>query len=338
VFAVVAVALAIDISRALVSWRSSAKYHSAALRSNAFHFAGDMAASVAVLAGLVAVRSGFHDGDSIASLIVAAIIFSASARLIYENARVLMDTSPSDAYALAQGAINDLSDDIDLRRLRIRESGGRYFADAVVAVPPGQPAVAGEETAETIEAAVQRALPETDIVVHLEPRREGLTLRDHALAVALSEPLVRDVHDISIYNHDGRESVSLHLKLRPDVPLRLAHEVAERVEARLREEPDVEDVHTHLEPLEQPLAARDEATPSDDAERRRITHLVIRRTGEPPRELRLLHTNAGLVVFVSVGAGEHTGLADAHDLASVLEDDIREGQPHMTDVVVHTEP
>jgi len=338
VFAVVAIALVIDISRALVSWRSSAKYHSPALRSNAFHFAGDMVASLTVLAGLVAVRSGFDQGDSIASLIVAAIIFSASARLIYENARVLMDTSPADAYDLAQDAINDLSDDIDLRRLRIRESGGRYFADAVVAVPPGQPVVAGEETADTVEAAVQRALPHTDIVVHLEPRLEGLSVRDRALAVALAEPLVRGVHDVSIYNHDGRKSVSLHLKMQPDVRLRVAHEVAERVEARLREEPDVEDVHTHLEPLEQPLAARAETTPSDEAERRRITDLVIRRTGQPPRELRLLRTNAGLVVFVSIGTDEDTRLADAHNLASVLEDDIREGQPHMTDVVVHTEP
>jgi cation diffusion facilitator family transporter len=338
VFAVIGIALVIDISRALVSWRSSAKYHSAALRSNAFHFAGDMMASLSVLAGLLAVRAGFDQGDSIASLLVAAIIFSASARLIYENARVLMDTSPADAYDLAQGAINDLGEDIDLRRLRIRESGGRYFADAVVAVPPGQPVVAGEGTAETIAAAVERALPHTDIVVHLEPRREGLDVRDRALAVALAEPLVRDVHDISIYNHGGRKSVSLHLKMQPDVRLRVAHEVAERVEARLREEPDVEDVHTHLEPLEQPVAARDETTSSDDADRRRITDLVVRRSSQPPRELRLLHTDAGVVVFVSVGTSEDTALADAHNLASVLEDDIREGQPHITDVVVHTEP
>jgi divalent metal cation (Fe/Co/Zn/Cd) transporter len=31
-------------------------------------------------------------------------------------------------------------------------------------------------------------------------------------------------------------------------------------------------------------------------------------------------------------------LPDAHELASRLEDDIRLGQPHMQDVVVHTEP
>ena len=84
--------------------------------------------------------------------------------------------------------------------------------------------------------------------------------------------------------------------------------------------------------------ARDEIGKSDESERQRITRLVVDRTGVAPRELRLLHTDDGLVVFVSVVAGPDTPLPDAHELASRLEDDIREAQPHMTDVVVHTEP
>lgn len=338
VFAVIAIALGIDASRVLISLRGAEMYKSAALRSNAFHFAGDMAGSFAVLAGLVAVSAGFHQGDSIAALLVAAIIFFAAGRLIVENARVLMDTTPAEAHARAHAAISDLGDAIELRRLRVRESGGHYFADAVVAVPPGQAVVEGQEVTDQIESAVRRSLPDSEVVVHLEPRREGLSLRDRTLAAALAEPLVRDVHDIAIYRHDGRVSVSLHLKMDPDIPLMEAHEVAERVEAALRAQPGVEDVHTHLEPLERPLTAQDASRPSDDAERERITQLVLRRTGQPPRDLRLLHTDTGLVVFVSVATGADSRIPAAHELASRLEDDIREAQPHMTDVVVHTEP
>jgi divalent metal cation (Fe/Co/Zn/Cd) transporter len=87
--------------------------------------------------------------------------------------------------------------------------------------------------------------------VHREPRREGLDLRDRALAIALAEALVREAHDITIYEHDGGASVSLHLKMTPDVAIDQAHEVAERVEASLRADPAVQEVHTHLEPLEQ---------------------------------------------------------------------------------------
>jgi cation diffusion facilitator family transporter len=338
VFAVIVAALAIDVGRVLVSLRTAAKFKSAALRSNTFHFGADMAGSLAVLAGLVAVSAGLEQGDAVAALLVAVIIFAAASRLILENARVLMDTTPAEAHERAFAAISDLGEDIDLRRLRVRESGGRYFADAVVAVPPGQAAVEGHGIADHIEAAVRRELPDIDVVVHLEPRRDGLPLRDIAVAAALAEPLVRDVHNISIYKHGDRDSVSLHLKLDPDVPLANAHQVAERVEAALRARPGVEDVHTHLEPLERPLVARDQTDASDEQERQRITQLVIDRTGHPPGELRLLHTDAGLVVFVSAIAGTDTRLPDAHELASRLEDGIREGRPHISDVVLHTEP
>jgi cation diffusion facilitator family transporter len=340
IFGVVGLALLVDLSRIVVSLRSARRYRSAALRSNAFHFAGDMAGSLAVLGGLAAVAAGFAQGDAVAALVVAVIIFAAAGRLIYENGRVLMDTAPADARARAEQAINDLDDDVELRRLRVRESGGRYFADAVVTVPPGQAIVEGHGTADAVEDAVHKVLPDSDVVVHLEPRRHGLDLRDRALAVALAEPLVREAHDITIYSHDGRVSVSLHLKVAADVAVGSAHDVAERVEAALRAEPGVDDVHTHLEPLEQPVATRpeDDRGEPDETQRQRIGQLVQDRTGQPPRELRLLHAAGGLVVFVSVGVRAQMSLPDAHELASRLEDDIRLGQPHMQDVVVHTEP
>ena len=108
----------------------------------------------------------------------------------------------------------------------------------------------------------------------------------------------------------------------------------------MREEPGVEDVQTHLEPLEEPVAARpdEDGDHSDDVQRRRIAQLVLDRTGAQPRELRLLHAAGGLVVFVSVAVPADMTLPQAHELASRLEDDIRAGQPHMQDVVVHTEP
>jgi cation diffusion facilitator family transporter len=340
IFVVIAVALAVDVSRIGVSLRSARRYRSAALRSNAFHFAGDLAGSLAVLGGMLAVAGGFAAGDTVAALVVAAIIFSAAIRLIYENARVLMDTAPADAQARAEAAIEDLGDVVELRRLRLRESGGRYFADAVVGVPPGQAVVESHSIADAIEAAVRQALPDTDVVVHLEPRREGLDLRDRALAIALSEPQVREAHDITIYKHNGQASISLHLKMDADLPIRAAHAIAERVEATLREDPAVLEVQTHLEPIEQPVAAQpdEDGEHPAEAEGDRISGLVRDRTGQPPRQLRLLHATGGLVVFVTVGVPARMSLAQAHELASRLEDDIREGQPHMQDVVVHTEP
>jgi cation diffusion facilitator family transporter len=337
VFLVIGVALVIDVSRVSVSLRTSVKYQSAALRSNAFHFAGDMLGSIAVLCGLIAVAAGFEQGDAVAALLVACIIFAAALRLVSENANVLMDTAPADARERARSAVESLGDGLELRRLRLRESGGRYFADAVVAVPPGSPIVESHATADQVEDAIGEVLPGSDVVVHLEPKQEGLDLRERALAVALAEPLVREAHDITLYEHDGQVSISLHLKLPAELPLGEAHEVAERVEAALRAEPGVADVHTHLEPLERPLPAETEE-PGDEAEARRITDIVTSQTGHPPLELSVLRTDAGRVVFVTVAVPADMGLTEAHAVAGRLEDDIRRGQSAIADVVVHTEP
>src|SRR5437764_14497307 len=53
---VVGLVLAIDLSRTVVSFRTSRKYESAALASNALHFGSDFLGSTAVLVGLLAAR------------------------------------------------------------------------------------------------------------------------------------------------------------------------------------------------------------------------------------------------------------------------------------------
>src|ERR1700733_4192378 len=75
-YAVIGVALVLEVSRMVVALAGAHRYESAALRANALHFAGDIAGSLAVLAGLLAVRAGVHSGDSLAALVVAVIIFA----------------------------------------------------------------------------------------------------------------------------------------------------------------------------------------------------------------------------------------------------------------------
>jgi cation diffusion facilitator family transporter len=337
VFAVIGLAIVVNISRAIVARRSARRYGSAALRSNSFHFASDVGGSIAVLVGLIAVRAGFPDGDAIAALIVAGFIFSAAGRLIFENAQVLMDTAPAHAQAVARDAIAALSPEIELDRLRLRESGGRYFADVVVAIPPGQAVVEAHAAADDVEDAIEKVLPNSDVVVHVEPRRRGLTLRDRILAIALSEPEVSEAHDITIFDHGDQHSVSLHLKLPADSSLAAAHEIAERVENTIRALPTVSEVRTHLEPLEQPIAADPSAGNDPDA-LERIKAVVERHARAPARDLRLLPTEDGDVLFITVSVGATVSLTQAHQLASELEEELRQELPSIADVVVHTEP
>jgi cation diffusion facilitator family transporter len=337
-FAVIAVALIVDLSRMRISVRSARVYGSAALRSNAFHFAGDMAGSVTVLVGLLLVDAGFMQGDSIAALLVAAIIGAAAARLVVENANVLMDRTPVEAQEAAERAIAELGANIELSRLRVRESSGRYFADVVVTVPPAQAVVEGHQAANMIEAAVEAALPGSDVVVHVEPRRSGLDLRERVLAIAMAEPLVMEAHDVTILEQDGLVNVSLHLKFPADLTLQDAAEIARRVEHAIASRPGVAAVQTHLEPLERTLGGRPPDTAADLHARREIDRLVRERTGAEPRRVKLLSTDAGRVVFLTLAVEPGQSLTVAHRLAGELEDELRQHIPGIADVVIHTEP
>ncbi|MGA9284015.1 MAG: cation diffusion facilitator family transporter [Solirubrobacteraceae bacterium] len=336
VFAVIAIALTVDLTRTVISLRTARRYGSPALRANGFHFAGDMAGSLAVLIGLLLVRAGFPRGDAIAALVIAVIILATAIRLIAENANVLMDRTPQEAREAAESALARLEPDIELVRLRLRESAGRYFADVIVTVAPGAAVIEGHQAADRVEEAIEGELPGSDVVVHIEPRRHGLDLRDRVLAIALAEPLVKEAHDITIYQQNGSSSVSLHLKFPADLALQEALAVAERVEQAIRARPGVNEVQTHLEPLEHPLSATSATAGTDLDAIREVKRVVYEQTGKEPLGTRLLRTEAGRVIFLTLDVNADTSLVDAHQLGSELEEELRQQIPDIADVIVHT--
>jgi cation diffusion facilitator family transporter len=335
--AVIGVVIVVDISRTVVSWRAARRYESAALAANALHFGSDLAGSGAVLVGLVLVREGYARADSAAALFVAALVLVAAARLMKRNVDVLMDRAPADAEDAARAAIAGIEPAVALRRLRMRQAGGRQFADVVITVSPGAAVGQGHAVADRVEAALHDALPESDVVVHVEPQEDEAAIRDRAHAAALEVPRVREVHNVTVLDVDGHTEVSLHLKMPGELTLGEAHEVANEVEAAISAAvPEVDSVQTHLEPLAEAAAGR--TMEDDSAERRVVLRIVRNVTGEEPRELRFLHTDEGLTAYLTLGLDPTSALADAHARASEIEEQIRRARPDIADVIVHTEP
>jgi cation diffusion facilitator family transporter len=333
-FAAIALVVAIDASRTAVSLRAGRQYRSDALLANALHFGSDLAGTLAVLAGLSAAALGFPEGDAIAALFVAGLVVVAAGRLLRRNVDVLMDRAPADAEETARRAIAALEPPVELRRLRVRASGGSHLADVVIGIAPGAAVGQGHAAADRVEEAVRASLPDADVVVHVEPRDSEADLRERALAAALCVPRVRELHNLDVLDVDGRVEISLHLKLPGDLPLDEAHEIAEEVErAILGNMPEVADVRTHLEPLSETAAAQEIEVDADVVER-----VVRDETGAPPRQLRFVRTDDGIVVFLTVALRGAESLADAHARASVVEESVRNALPGIADVVVHTEP
>ena len=221
---------------------------------------------------------------------------------------------------------------VELSRLRLRQAGGRTFADVVIEVSPADAVAQGHALADRVEDAVERVLPGSDVVVHVEPRVGEAALRERAHAAALSVPRVREIHNLALVTVDGAVELSLHLKLPGELPLEEAHDIAEQVEAAIRAEvPEVGSVQTHLEPLSEPSLAV-ELAPDD------VASIVRGVVGAPPREVRVLRTVDGLVAFVTLGFDPESTLAAAHARASEVEDRLRAEHPEIADVIVHTEP
>src|ERR687887_2099291 len=256
--AVIGVVLVVDLTRTAVSVRAARRYGSAALSSNALHFASDFAGSAAVLVGLVLVRAGHPRADAVAALFVAVLVLVAAGRLMRRNVDVLMDGAPAEAQEAARAAIAGVEPAVELRRLRMRQAAGRHFADVVIGVPPGAAVAQGHAAADAVEEAVQRALPESDVVVHVEPETRDVALRERAQAAASRVARVREIHNVSVLNVDGRTEISLHLKLPGDLSLDEAHAVASEVEDAIADAlPDVDAVQTHLEPLAETAVGRE---------------------------------------------------------------------------------
>ncbi|HVP01502.1 MAG TPA: cation diffusion facilitator family transporter [Solirubrobacteraceae bacterium] len=337
-FAVLAVVLAVDISRATISWRASREHGSPALAANAVHFAADFAGSLAVLVGLVLVRAGYQGADAVAALVVAALVIAAGVALMRENVDVLMDRSPADADAAARAAIEAAEPRAELRRLRVREAAGRSFVDAVVAVAPDAGVQEGHAVADSIEQAVRAALPGSDVTVHIEPRASA-DLRERATGAALSVREVREVHNVRTVLLDGGIELSLHVKLPADETLAAAHGTADAVErAIIAAAPEVDRVHVHLEPLAAPQAARQPAPGEDDVHREAIAAIVRELSGSDPVDVRVHHEPRGLVAFVTVALPAGHSLAAAHETAGRIEARARATHPDIAEVVVHTEP
>jgi cation diffusion facilitator family transporter len=329
-----AIVICVDVSRTIVSLRAGRRYGSAALQANAVHFASDLAGSIAVLGGLLGVRAGWHQADSAAALFVAFLVLAAAARLMRRNVDVLMDRVPSEAQEAARKAIARLRPAVELRRLRMRQAAGRQFADVVIGVPPGAGVGQGHAAADAVEAAVHGALPQSDVVVHVEPQGDNVALQELALAAAQRVPEVREIHNLSVLTTDGGAEVSLHLKLPGELSLEDAHAVATDVERAISESlPEVSSVQTHLEPLAEPSAGT-----SVERDAGFVEEIVRSATGSGPRELRFLATDEGLVAFLTLGLDPGTSLAEAHHRASEVEERIRRERPEIADVIVHTEP
>jgi cation diffusion facilitator family transporter len=115
---------------------------SPALATDAFHFASDIWATSAVLAGLIATWVGarfgidsLHYADSLAALVVSLMILRMTVRLGHEAVDALMDEIPAETRRRLVREVERVEGVLAVERARVRRAGAGYFADLTLALP-----------------------------------------------------------------------------------------------------------------------------------------------------------------------------------------------------------
>jgi len=161
----------VNFGVAIVLLRASKKHDSITLKANAQHLLTDVWTSAGVLVGVGAVAiTGWQRLDPIVALIVAANIVWSGVRIIRESVSGLMDKAlpPEDVKALCDILDKLNQNGIEYHDLRTRQAGHSKFVSLHVLVPGDWTVHRGHELVEHIERDIRSALPNVEVITHLE--------------------------------------------------------------------------------------------------------------------------------------------------------------------------
>jgi cation diffusion facilitator family transporter len=339
-FGIIIVSIVVDFFRARVLYRVAGETASEALEADALHFGSDMWSSIAVLIGLGGVALGFPWADATAAIVVALFVCLAGWRLGRRTIDTLTDTAPPGSADAVTRIAERVRGVVDVERVRVRPVGDKLFVEIVVAVSRTLPLDRVEALKTHVAEAIRAGMPRAEVSVTTEPRAlDTETVMERVMVIARNQALA--VHHVTVHAITGRLAVSLDLEVDRKLALGAAHEIADGLEAALREElgPDVE-VETHIEPLQPPEAAGREAPPERIRAVRETLAEIAAEGGMvgDVHDVRVRETDDGEIVNFHCHVDPMLTVQAVHEKVDELERALRRRSPSIKRVIGHAEP
>lgn len=149
--------------------------HSPALRASAAHLWGDVATTGGVLVGLAAAWwTGLWVLDPLIGLLVGVNVVRLGVVVIRESVGGLMDEAlpREEVDRIAAVVRSVMGEALQFHDLRTRRAGPRRFVELHLVVPGSMRVDAAHAICDRIEEAIERELPGSRAVVHVEPEAE----------------------------------------------------------------------------------------------------------------------------------------------------------------------
>jgi cation diffusion facilitator family transporter len=336
-FGVLILTLSINLGVAWYEKRKSRQLGSPILAADAQHTASDIWVTLATLGGLVLVEIGLGWMDAAVALLIMVIIGRVGLSIVRETSMVLVDAAPLSSDDIT-AVVEDTPGIQKVIRARSRGAEDSIQIDVDVAVPAVISAELAHNVASAVQERVRDAFPQiSEVRVQLaadaDHRPDYLTI---ARAAADAQGL--SVHEVIGISTPQGKILEMHVEVPGDITLRDAHRQIDELEERLRNNPDVTEVITHIEPqvmeTTQPVTSQEAQEIAQEA----IKMLKAHFPAGVWHEFNMRRDGRGYAVSMHCHLSGDMRLEQAHTLAEDAELLLRAEFRDLHRVTIHTEP
>jgi cation diffusion facilitator family transporter len=167
------------VSRTLL--QAGIKHNSITLEADARHLMTDVWTSIGVLTGIAVVAiTGWYILDPIVALLVAVNIIWTGVQLVRRSVEGLMDASLSapEREVIESVMVKYRKKGVEFHALRTRQAAARRFITVHMLVPGAWTVHDAHHVAENFERDIRKALGVANVVTHLEPMEDEISMND----------------------------------------------------------------------------------------------------------------------------------------------------------------
>lgn len=343
-FAIVIISIVVDVNRAAMLKRVARETRSAALEADAAHFTTDIWSSAAVLlgitgaavAGMTVEGSWLHwvlmRADVFASLVVAALILHVCKDLGMQSINNLMDKSNGEAADSIRKAMSERMPTYPLSRLRVRESGARYYVDMEVQVPPSLHVDTAHEIADAIEELVATTLEGAETMVHMTPAQSLPETPEFVIRrLALSHRF--GVHGLVLqHTDDGKFIIAVDLELPPAATLESWQVAVEAFRKEVQRNLNADLVALHVEPDLRRVPAYTEPLPEDWEDQ--VRQAMIHRGAPLPSSISCYTRGHERLCIITIPREPRLTVEESHARLTKLNKKLAERLPSVARIMV----
>lgn len=343
-FGIIILSIVVDVNRARMLKRVARETRSAALEADAAHFTTDIWSSAAVLLGITGAAladmsvqgSWLHwflvRADVFASLVVAGLILHVCKELGMQAINNLMDKQSGEASEKVRSIMAERMPAYPVSRLRVRESGARYYVDMEVQVPCDLHVDTAHEIADAIETLVASTLENAETMVHMQPAQHlpetpEFIIRRLALAHRFG------VHGLVLFHTDDQQFVvAVDLELPAEATLESWQVAIDAFRKEVKRNLKADLVALHVEPDLRHLPHYSDELPEDWEEQ--VRQAMIQRGAPLPSSITCHTRGAERLCLITIPRENRLTVEESHARLTRLNKKLAERLPHVARIMV----